>query len=160
MALGVLHNRHDRTASRFEYVYILVLVKTDCYCTSLRAATRKITAVYDAALAPVGVNVAQWGLLRKLGEVSQVPLSIQNLAEVAELERSTVARNIRVLEREGLVALGESVKDRRAATIVLTDQGLAVLDTGEPLWHSAQRQVEQLLGARPASELRALLLSL
>lgn len=141
-------------------MYILVLVKTDCYCTSLRAATRKITAVYDAALAPVGVNVAQWGLLRKLGEVSQVPMSIQNLAEVAELERSTVARNIRVLEREGLVALGESVEDRRAATIVLTDQGLAVLRTGEPLWQSAQRQVEQLLGRRPASDLRALLLSL
>lgn len=138
-------------------MYILVLVKTDCYCTSLRTATRKITAVYDAAMAPVGVNVAQWGLLRKLGEV---PMSIQNLAEVAELERSTVARNIRVLERDGLVALGESVEDRRAATIVLTDQGLEVLRTGEPLWQSAQRQVEQLLGRRPASDLRALLLSL
>ena len=141
-------------------MYILALVKTDCYCTSLRAATRKITALYDAALAPVGVNAAQWGLLGKLAEGSQVPMSIQNLAEVAELERSTVARNIRVLEREGLVAMGASVEDRRAATIVLTDQGLAVLRAGEPLWQSAQRQVEQLLGRRPASDLRALLLSL
>ena len=79
---------------------------------------------------------------------------------MAELERSTVARNIRVLEREGLVALGESVEDRRAATIVMTGQGLAVLRTGEPLWQNAQRQVEQLLGRRPASDLRALLLSL
>ena len=139
---------------------MFVLWKTDCDCTRLRAATRKITAGDDAARAPVGVNVSQWGRLRKLGEVSQVPMSIQNLAEVAELERSTVARNIRVLEREGLVALGESVEDRRVATIVLTDQGLAVLRTGEPLWQSAQRQVEQLLGRRPASDLRALLLSL
>jgi DNA-binding MarR family transcriptional regulator len=132
-------------------------VETECYCTSLRAATRRMTSIYDAALAPVGVNVAQWGLLRKL---DRVPISIQELADRAELERSTVARNVRVLEKAGLVQLGESPADRRAATIVLTDAGLSVLRRGKPHWRRAQQQVEQRLGRADAIDFRALLLSL
>jgi len=133
---------------------------TPCYCTSLRAATRKITALYDAALQPLNINVAQWGLLRRLDAVTLVPLSIQELAERSELERSTVARNVRVIERLGLVQLGESPEDRRAATIVLTDQGLSVLGRGAPLWQDAQTQVEEMLGQANAGQLRSVLLSI
>ena len=135
-------------------------MKTDCYCTSLRAATRKVTALYDAALEPAGVNVAQWGLLRKLDTTPPDPVSIQTLAERAELERSTVARNVRVLEKLGLVRLGESRQDRRSATIALTAGGRATLENGAPLWEAAQSQVEEMLGGTVAHELRSVLLSL
>jgi DNA-binding MarR family transcriptional regulator len=134
------------------------VVETDCYCTSLRAATRKITALYDAALAPVGVNVAQWGLLRRLDVDSSI--SIQELADRSELERSTVARNIRVLEKDGFVQLGESAGDRRAATIALTDRGMTALQRGESLWEQAQSQIEEQLGNTEARDFRSLLLSL
>lgn len=141
-------------------MYILVVVETDCYCTSLRAATRKLAARYDAALLPVGVNVAQWGLLRKLDPSGLVPVSIQELAERAELERSTVARNIRVLEKMNLVRMGESDTDRRTSTIRLTDAGRSVLERGLPLWQGAQLQVEEMLGRQRAVDFRSLLLSL
>lgn len=140
-------------------MYILVFMETECYCTSVRRATRKITALYDAALEPVGINIAQFGLLRRLGRSSPSPLSIQELAERSELERSTVARNVRVLERHGFVELGGSVEDRRASAILLSDEGLAALEQGDPLWRSAQRQVEEMLGKQTASKLRSLLLS-
>ncbi|WP_375424781.1 MarR family winged helix-turn-helix transcriptional regulator [uncultured Friedmanniella sp.] len=130
---------------------------TECYCTTLRAATRRLTARYDAALEPVGVNVAQWGLLRKLARPPGEPISIQELADRTELERSTAARNVRVLEKHGLVRLGGSAGDRRLALIELTEQGLAVLHLGEPLWHQAQREVQTLLGGDQAIELRSLL---
>ncbi len=133
-------------------------MKTDCYCTSLRAATRKITALYDAALLPAGVNVAQWGLLRRLDVDSSI--SIQELADRAELERSTVARNIRVLEKDGFVQLGGSSGDRRAATIALTDKGMTALQGGDPLWQQAQTQIEEQLGKAEARDFRSLLLSL
>ena len=135
-------------------------METECYCTSIRLATRKITALYDSALEPVGVNVAQWGLLRHLDRSGATPISIQDLAERVELERSTVARNVRVLEKHGFVELGDSTEDRRASTIVLSDEGLAALEHGEPLWESAQHRVEEMLGAQAASELRSLLLSI
>lgn len=134
-------------------------METECYCTSVRRATRKLTALYDAALEPVGINIAQFGLLRRLGRSSPSPLSIQELAERSELERSTVARNVRVLERHGFVELGGSVEDRRASAILLSDEGLAALEQGDPLWRSAQRQVEEMLGKQTASKLRSLLLS-
>lgn len=140
-------------------MYILVLMETACYCTSIRRASRKITELYDAALEPVGINVAQFGLLRRLGRSNAAPLSIQELAERSELERSTVARNVRVLEKHGFVELGWSDEDRRASTILLSDKGLDALEQGEPLWQNAQHQVEEMLGRQTASRLRSVLLS-
>jgi hypothetical protein len=35
-----------------------------CYCFLLRTATRKVGAVYDNALAPLGINIARYSLLR------------------------------------------------------------------------------------------------
>ena len=135
-------------------------METECYCTSFRTATRKISAVYDAWLEPIGVNVAQWSLLRKVDASATVKLSIGELADRAELERSTVARNVRVLEKHGLVELGVSAEDRRASAIALTAKGRNALEQGEPLWQSAQRQIEELLGVQTASDLRSLLLSI
>lgn len=132
-------------------------MQTECHCSTLRAAARRLTARYDAALEPVGVNVAQWGLLHKLARPPREPISIQELADRAELERSTAARNVRVLERLGLVRLGGSAGDRRLSLIELTGQGLSVLQRGEPLWQQAQREVQALLGGDRASELRSLL---
>ncbi len=137
------------------YMYILVIMETDCYCTTARAATRKMTAMYDAALVPAGVNVAQFGLLRRLSVATA--LSVAELAQAAELERSTVTRNARVLQRRGLVDIGESETDRRTATIVLTPEGVHTLRRGEPLWEEAQSRFEAQVGAGDAQALRSLL---
>lgn len=140
-------------------VYTRFVVKTDCYCTSIRAATRRISALYDAALEPIGVNVAQWGLLRKLDASPGRSFSIGELAARVELERSTVSRNVRVLARLGLVELSESLEDRRASTIALSRRGLVAIEQGAPLWEDAQRQFEQMLGIERATQLRSVLLS-
>lgn len=143
------HRRH------LNYVYILVFMKSDCYSTSIRSATRKITAMYDAALQPAGVNVAQLALLRRLSDTTA--LSVEELARAAELERSTVTRNVRVLEKQGLVQIGESEKDRRTVTILLTPRGVDTLRLSGPLWDAAQRRFEEQIGAENAKALRSLL---
>ena len=66
-----------------------------CYCAALRKATRRLTAAYDAALAPVGVNLAQFSLLRTVSRHG--PLSLTDLARRMELDRSTVGRNVKVV---------------------------------------------------------------
>src|SRR5574337_549456 len=78
-------------------------MKSPCYCSTLRAAARKATALYDEALAPAGVNVAQYGLLRRVERRGTV--SLTELGRLSELDRSTVGRNARVLERLGLARL-------------------------------------------------------
>ncbi|WP_232084769.1 MarR family winged helix-turn-helix transcriptional regulator [Arthrobacter sp. SO5] len=130
-------------------------MKSDCYSTSIRSATRKITAMYDAALQPAGVNIAQLALLRRLSDTTA--LSVEELARAAELERSTVTRNVRVLEKQGLVQIGESEKDRRTVNILLTPRGVDTLRLSGPLWDAAQRRFEEQIGVENAKALRSLL---
>ena len=42
------------------------MLPTQCLCTKLRRATRNVTRLYDDALEGVGVNVAQYSLLKNL----------------------------------------------------------------------------------------------
>ena len=125
-----------------------------CYCAALRAAARKTTAVYDAALAPTGVNLAQFSLLRKIQRAGSVSLS--ELGRLAELDRSTVGRNVKVLQRMGLARVTAGV-DQREATVTLDERGLAVLREGGPPWDDAQRKIEAALGRDDAKHLRRLL---
>ncbi len=76
-------------------------MKTACYCAALREAARKTTALYDAALEPAGVTLAQFSLMRRIERAGAVSLS--ELGRMAELDRSTVGRNVKVLARLRLV---------------------------------------------------------
>ncbi len=132
-------------------------MQTPCYCAALRAATRKTTALYDEALAPVGIGVAQFSLLRWIKSVGTV--SLTELGGLAELDRSTVGRNVRVLARMGLVA-ETTPEDQRETAVALTEAGRETLRRARPLWVEAQRRVEAALGAAGAESLRTLALSL
>ena len=121
-----------------------------CYCDTVRLAARKITARYDAALAPVGLSIAQFALLRKIRRVGQP--SLTQIGRLAGLDRSTVGRNVRVLEKAGLVALARG-KDQREAYAQLTAEGEAAVTRAEPLWARAQDEIDGLLGPEGAAGL-------
>ena len=116
-----------------------------CYCAALRAAARKTTAIYDAALAPIGVNVAQFSLLRRIERAA--PVSLTELGRLADLDRSTVGRNVKVLQHMGLARVATRADDQREAMVTLGERGLTALQEGAPLWDEAQRRVEATLGA-------------
>ncbi len=125
-----------------------------CYCAVLRTAARKMTALYDEALKPVGIQLAQFSLLRSIERTE--PVSLTELGRRTELDRSTVGRNVRLLQRMGLVRIAPGA-DQREATVRLEEAGRAVLQEGAPLWDRAQRTVEAKLGAKAAVQLRDLL---
>ena len=132
-------------------------VKIICYCSAVRAAARKTTALYDAALAPAGINVAQFSLLRRIERLG--PVSLTELGREAELDRSTVGRNVKVLERLRLVRLAPA-EDQREAAVRLTLAGAEAIRRAAPLWEDAQRRIEAALGADGAEQLRTLATSL
>jgi DNA-binding MarR family transcriptional regulator len=131
-------------------------MKTICYCAAVRAAARKTTALYDEALEPAGVNLAQYSLMRNIERAGT--LSLTELGRMAELDRSTVGRNVKVLQRLRLVRLTPA-KDQREAAVKLTAAGQEALRRGAPLWEAAQRRIETVLGAGGAEQLRILALS-
>jgi DNA-binding MarR family transcriptional regulator len=132
-------------------------MKSLCYCTVTRTAARKITSVYDDTLAPTGVNVAQFTLLRMLERQGEIALT--ELGSLLELDRSTIGRNTRLMEKMGLIKLGTG-DDQRETTVGLTRQGKRICEVGAPLWEAAQGRIEKKLGRKQASDLRALLSAL
>lgn len=130
------------------------MLPTSCLCTKLRRASRGVTRLYDEALADVGLNAAQFSLLRNLQRLGQP--SISALAEAMGLDRSTLGRNLRVVEGRGLVQLDEGA-DQRSRQVALSDAGRQVLEQGAPLWERAQQQLALRLGADKRAALLALL---
>lgn len=113
-----------------------------------------MAAFYDEAMAPLGINIAQFSLLRSIARLE--PVILTELGRRMELDRSTIGRNVRVLERMGLVKLG-SGKDRREATVMLTEAGRRVLQEAAPLWEAAQAALEARMGVKATQELREIL---
>lgn len=128
---------------------------SSCHCIILRKAARRISAIYDAALEPMGINVAQFSLLRNVGR--REPVSFTALGEVLELDRSTVGRNVRLLEKRGLIAIGAGDTDLREATASLTEAGRETIREAEPAWRDAQARIESTLGAEGTAALHRLL---
>lgn len=129
-------------------------MKSECYCAALRLAARKTTAIYDDALAPSGINVAQFSLLRKIDAYG--PISLTALGRLSGLERSTVGRNCRVLEGAGLIAPADG-EDAREACIALTPVGRRAIKRALAQWQDAQRKIETSLGEDGVAHLRSLL---
>jgi DNA-binding MarR family transcriptional regulator len=120
----------------------------------LRRATRNVTRLYDDALAGVGLNVAQYSLLKNLSWLDQP--SITSLAEAMGLDRSTLGRNLKVLEAKGLVQL-EDGEDQRNRLVSLTPAGRASLDEARQAWEQVQIQMGQRMGLEKRAALMALL---
>jgi len=125
-----------------------------CYCIVLRKASRRISAVYDEALAPHGINIAQFSAIRSIKR--NAPISLTELADKLDLDRSTVGRNMKVLERMGIVATATG-EDQREAALSLTAQGEALFVKTEPIWHDVQVQIEDRLGPEHSRQLSELL---
>lgn len=125
---------------------------TDCLHLLLRTASRKATALYDAALAEQGLTVAQYSLLRRIRSAGRP--SLTELAQLADLDRSTIGRNVRVLAEMRLVHL-EPGADQRQARVALSDLAQARLAACADPWATVQARVEQEIGPDGLAALRA-----
>jgi DNA-binding MarR family transcriptional regulator len=125
-----------------------------CYCISLRKASRRLTSIYDEALAPVGINLAQYSLLKNV--VRRAPISLTELGRLLDLDRSTVGRNARVMMRMGLLKMGPG-EDQREQALSPTERGRTLLDEARPLWAEAQERIETKLGSQNLAQLESLL---
>ncbi len=126
-----------------------------CSCLALRQAARRVTRLYDDALAPLGLGVNQYSILARLRLVG--PSGIQDLARLLVMDRSTLGHLLRPLDKRGLVRLYVSEQDGRSRVTALTPAGRAVVAKGLPLWAAAQGRFANAFGERGALELRTTL---
>ncbi len=114
-----------------------------CACQKMRQASRKISRMYDEALRPTGIKTTQFTMLSIITRNDGATLTA--LAEVLGVERTTLSRNLRPLERRGLIAVSAEGY-RRARSAEITEKGVAVLEKALPLWRSAQKSLKRILG--------------
>ena len=126
-----------------------------CHCQALRQAARRTTAFYDAALAPLGIRVSQFSILARLDRHG--PRGIQALAAELVMDRTTLGRNIRPLERDGLLCMVANPADGRSRLLSITPRGADLVTAAEPAWRAAQAEFEARLGAEPATRLQTAL---
>jgi DNA-binding MarR family transcriptional regulator len=131
-----------------------------CNCGALRKASRRVTRLYDEALAPAGLNSSQHALLAELERWSDQPPTILELADALVIDRTTIARNLRPLERDGYIGIRASEVDRRSKVVTLTAAGRKKLGQAKVLWKQAQDAYETALGATQARLLRSQLLAI
>jgi DNA-binding MarR family transcriptional regulator len=130
-----------------------------CTVTPLRLATRRLEQLYDEALAPLGLKATQLALIagiHRLTGADQLGPTLQDLAALLAIQLSALTHALRPLVRDGIVELRQDAQDRRTKHSVLTSLGKARLSEGVVHWAAVNDQVELVLGAASAANLRAL----
>src|SRR5882757_11410176 len=105
---------------------------TDCNCLAVRQAARYITQFYDRYLAAARLRTTQYGILARLKR--QGPMSINTLAAELVVDRTTLGRNIRPLERDDLIAIDSDPSDGRSKIVGLTKAGDACFQRAQKRW--------------------------
>lgn len=114
-----------------------------CACHKMRETSRKIARMYDEYLRPAGIKATQFTMLAVVAGQDEATLT--DLAKTLGMERTTLSRNLRPLERNGLIEISAEGY-RRARSANITAEGISTMEKALPLWRSAQKTLKRRLG--------------
>jgi DNA-binding MarR family transcriptional regulator len=127
----------------------IAALATMCVCNNLRRTSRTVTNYYDSLLGQVSdLRMSQVIVLVVLYLAG--PQTINELAELMALDRTTIGRNLRPLEQKGLLTLTPGI-DQRTRVVTLTPQGQEILMRVVPLWEQAQAHMVTGIGQEQVS---------
>lgn len=115
-----------------------------CVANNLQRVARAIIQTYEKTLKPSGITISQFSTLGTLNMVG--PLAISEMAEVMGLDRTTLARNLKLLTRNNLVSIENDLDDQRTKIVSITARGMQALEKAAPLWVEAQQHFVTGLG--------------
>jgi DNA-binding MarR family transcriptional regulator len=120
----------------------LTALINDCACLKVRTAARAVTRFYDDAFRPVGLRATQLSVLVAVAFSEAV--SIASLSRLLGMDRSTLTRNLRPLEKNQLVTLGPE-GHHRSRTLSITSRGEQLVHKALPVWEKAQQKLRDEL---------------
>jgi DNA-binding MarR family transcriptional regulator len=130
----------------------LAKVENNCNCTALRKASRRVSQLYDKALASSGLRVTQLAILNQILRMGTPAMG--ELARTLVMDRGALAHNVKPLERDGLIETVADPADRRNRLIALTRAGRRKIVASERSWARAQERFEASFGAKESAALR------
>ncbi len=120
-------------------------IARECTLFAVRSVSRAVTQLYEEALAPAGLKATQLSIL--VATAARRGWTISDLADALNMDRTTLTRNTRPLQRKGLLRIGAG-RDQRSSSVEITERGHAVLHRAYPLWRRTQRRLISRLGKR------------
>lgn len=99
--------------------------------------------MYNKKIAEAGLSGSQFSILSYICHYE--PINISRLSELLFLERTTVVRNLKLLEKEDYIKYQKG--HGRERLISLTDRGREKYHEAYILWNQAQEELEAKLGA-------------
>ena len=124
-----------------------------CFCLASRQAARRITRLYDSRMQPSGIRATQFTVLSQLMLRGEMPIG--KLAAILGMERTTLTRNLTLLEQQKWIS-SKAGDDPRSRMLAITAQGRGMVRRGFPHWSKAQAQVGKMLGADGQAALKLL----
>jgi DNA-binding MarR family transcriptional regulator len=117
----------------------------NCVCFNLRWVTRAITQFYDAEMRRHGIRPTQGTILASL--MGKESWSMADLSDWLGMERTTLVRNLRPLQRDGFVNVGGGGRGN-LVELSITAKGRKQIEKLVPAWKSAQCAVVKTLGEK------------
>ena len=117
----------------------------NCVCFNLRWVTRKMTQFFDAEMRRHGIRPTQGTILASLKAKNS-----WNMAELSDwlgMERTTLVRNLRPLERDGFVKVAGGGRGN-LVELTITTKGRKQIEKLTPAWESAQSAAVKTLGEK------------
>ena len=121
-----------------------------CTCGELRKAARAITLLYDNAFKSSGLLSTQFNVLQAIYNIDSIRIS--DLANKLGMDRTTLTRNLSVLERQGFIEISQG-EDQRTRIVTATQKGRNAVSKTILLWNEVQRKVKQEMGENSWREL-------
>lgn len=115
----------------------------ECTCFNFRKATRVVTQLYDDRMRSSGLRATQFALL--VHAYAMGPVALTKLAEAMVTDRTTLARNLEPLEKNGLIEV-EDGEDRRTRIVDITEEGRKKLAVVFPIWKKTQEEIKTIMG--------------
>ncbi|HEY5893919.1 MAG TPA: MarR family transcriptional regulator [Chthoniobacterales bacterium] len=123
----------------------------ECACLNLRKASRSVTQHYEAHFRGSGLRATQFTLLAILVQTGPMPMT--QLARMLGMERTTLTRNLALLEQKGFIKLSGD-DDARVRLVELTPGGKTAAGRGLVIWKRAQASVGTVLAGLDLGWLR------
>ena len=131
-----------------------MVVKEYCNCYTIRKISSKISKIYDNALNTVDLKITQYAILKYIIILKKT--SLKNLSTAMDYNRSTLGRNIRVLERKKLIRFNKG-EDKREVEITITNDGQKIFKIARQYWENINNQISENLGKNKRKMLEEIL---
>jgi|SRR5215475_15466386 len=125
---------------------LALTIRDGCPALHARAAGRVLARLYDDALRDIGLEMSQLPLLAAVAIGGDHGFKVTDLARGLVMDRTSLTRAIKPLEKAGLLRVARSPNDARLKIVIITHAGEGRLRDAYPRWRRMTKRIREVFG--------------